>query len=54
MNGSHFHGYWKDSEEVRENWAISRSFKPEVEASKRSKLLTGWHEAVKRSQGWVK
>lgn len=47
-------GYWKSKEEIRENWAISRSFEPIMEESKREELLTGWHEAVKRSQGWVK
>lgn len=47
-------GYWKDKEEVSENWAISRTFKPEMDTEKREDLLSGWHEAVKRSLGWAK
>jgi glycerol kinase len=47
-------GYWKNKEEVRENWAISRAFQPVMGEEKRAELLEGWHEAVKRSSGWVK
>jgi glycerol kinase len=47
-------GYWKNKDEVRSNWAISKAFKPSMESSRREELLEGWHEAVKRSQGWVK
>lgn len=47
-------GYWKDQEDVSKNWAISRSFKPEMVEEKREQLLEGWHEAVKRSMGWEK
>jgi glycerol kinase len=46
-------GYWADKEEVAKNWAISRSFQPEMEAEKRTELLCGWHEAVKRSLKWL-
>jgi len=47
-------GYWKNKDEVRSNWAVSKAFESKMEASKREELLEGWHEAVKRSQGWVK
>ncbi|MFL0247292.1 glycerol kinase GlpK [Candidatus Clostridium stratigraminis] len=47
-------GYWKNKEEVSANWAVSKVFIPTMEASKREDLLSGWHEAVKRSQGWIK
>lgn len=47
-------GYWSSKEEVAENWAISRTFKPEMTNEKRETLLEGWHEAVGRSLGWVK
>lgn len=47
-------GYWKDKDEVAENWAVSRSFLPDMEEEKRISLLSGWHEAVKRSLGWLK
>lgn len=47
-------GYWKDQKEVSENWAVSKTFKPNMSEEKRKQLLDGWHEAVKRSRNWVK
>ncbi|MCB2296539.1 glycerol kinase GlpK [Clostridium tagluense] len=44
-------GYWKSKGEVAENWAISRTFTPNMTAEKRRDLLKGWHTAVKRSAG---
>ncbi len=45
-------GYWKDKDEIRENWALSRTFEPNMEEEKREKLLKGWHKAVKCAFGW--
>lgn len=47
-------GYWKDKEDISKNWAVSRKFNSEMGEEKRSELLEGWHEAVKRSMGWIK
>lgn len=47
-------GYWENKKDVSQNWAISRSFEPNMEEEKREELLKGWHEAVNRSLGWVK
>ena len=47
-------GYWKDKDEVVKNWAISRSFIPELAEERRKELLDGWHRAVDRSLGWEK
>ncbi|MBW9157197.1 glycerol kinase GlpK [Clostridium tagluense] len=44
-------GYWKSKGEVAENWAISRTFTPNMTVEKREDLLKGWHTAVKRSAG---
>jgi glycerol kinase len=46
-------GYWANKEEVSKNWAISRSFLPEMDSDKRTNLLKGWHEAVNRSMKWL-
>ena len=40
-------GYWKDKEEIRQNWSLSRTFIPDMEKERREKLLRGWHKAVK-------
>lgn len=41
-------GFWKDKEEIRQNWAIDRTFTPNMEEEKRRVLLTGWSKAVNR------
>lgn len=45
-------GYWKSKDEIRENWALSRTFEPDMDEEKRDKLLKGWHKAVKCAFGW--
>ena len=47
-------GYWANKEEVLKNWAIDRTFKPEITDEKRSKMISGWNKAVKYSYGWAK
>ncbi len=47
-------GYWKDKEEVKQNWAIDKIFTPAIEAGKREKMLDGWRRAVKCSYGWAR
>lgn len=47
-------GYWKDQEDISKNWALSRSFIPNMEASHCEKLLKGWHKAVKCALEWAK
>lgn len=47
-------GYWKDRDEVSQNWALSKSFEPTIDNSKREELIKGWHEAVKRSMNWAR
>ena len=47
-------GYWADKEEVIKNWAIDRTFTPEISEEKRTEMVTGWNKAVKCSYGWAK
>lgn len=46
-------GYWKDKKDIKENWALSRTFIPNMELEKREKLIHGWKKAVKSSFHWV-
>ncbi|NLK98660.1 MAG: glycerol kinase GlpK [Epulopiscium sp.] len=46
-------GYWKDKEDISKNWAISRSFTPNMNDNRRKELLNGWKAAVNRSLGWA-
>lgn len=45
-------GYWKDREELKQNWAISQSFSPEMEEEKRSVQIKGWHKAISKAKSW--
>lgn len=47
-------GYWKNREEVIENWQISRIFEPQMKPGQREELLKGWKKAVNMSLGWAK
>ena len=47
-------GYWKDTEEISKNWALSKSFEPQMTEENRIELLKGWHKAVERSMNWAK
>lgn len=45
-------GYWKDQAEIKENWALSRRFEPDMTEEKREKLLKGWKKAVRCAFAW--
>jgi len=47
-------GYWKNKEDVMENWQVSRIFHPEMQDSVRNELLNGWSKAIRASLGWAK
>ncbi|MBQ2282721.1 MAG: glycerol kinase, partial [Agathobacter sp.] len=45
-------GYWKDKDEIRENWQLSKNFSPSMEEEHRLKCLKGWEKAVKCALMW--
>ena len=47
-------GVWKNREELLSNVQCDRRFVPGMEEEKRTKLLSGWHKAVKRALEWAK
>lgn len=47
-------GYWSDFDDIRQNWSLERTFAPEMEEEKRTKLYKGWKKAVKCSFDWAK
>lgn len=40
-------GYWKNKEEIVNNWQLGKTFEPSMEEATRRKLLKGWKKAVK-------
>lgn len=47
-------GYWKDKEEVVKNWAIDRTFAPQIAEEERTKRIKGWNKAVTYAYDWAK
>ncbi len=47
-------GYWKNKEDVLKNWAIDRTFEPEIPEEERNNKIKGWNKAVKYAYGWAK
>ncbi|HLJ34347.1 MAG TPA: glycerol kinase GlpK [Ktedonobacteraceae bacterium] len=45
-------GFWSSEQEVAEQWAIDRTFEPQMSADQRDSLYKGWKRAVERSRNW--
>jgi len=41
-------GYWKDIEEVQNQWQVEHKFEPTGDTDKVAQELAGWHDAVRR------
>lgn len=45
-------GYWKDMEDIKENWKLGRLFTPRMDDETRHEKLKGWKMAVKCAIAW--
>lgn len=45
-------GYWKDKDDIKENWKLSNAFEPKMKDKKRQESIRGWKMAVARSLNW--
>jgi glycerol kinase len=45
-------GYWENTEDIRKNWAIDRTFSPEISKEERTARCKGWSKAVACAMGW--
>ena len=43
-------GFWKDLQQIRDNWGCERGFHPQITAEERTNRLQGWHKAIKATQ----
>jgi glycerol kinase len=46
-------GYWKNVEEIRQQWQVDKQFVPSMKDDKRNDLLNGWQRAVKTAIAWA-
>jgi glycerol kinase len=45
-------GYWQGFDDLRANWAVTKTWTPSMPADKRDALAARWHKAVERSFAW--
>jgi glycerol kinase len=45
-------GYWKNIEEIQQQWQVDKIFSPQMQTAKARELLNGWTRAVKASISW--
>lgn len=41
-------GYYKNIEEIKDNWQFRDTFSPKADKVKRDKLVAGWHDCIRR------
>ena len=46
-------GFWKDFDELRNNWGKEKEWKPRMAAAERGRLFAGWKKAVSRTLDWA-
>ncbi len=46
-------GFWSDIENLRQNWAVDKTWQPQMAPGDRAQGLKGWHKAVERTLNWV-
>lgn len=46
-------GYWKDMNDLRQNWGLDREFTPQMDPKVRNGLYREWQRAIERSRGWT-
>ncbi len=46
-------GYWKDKDEIKENWSLGRAFTPKMSDEERIQKLKGWKKAIRCARIWA-
>jgi len=46
-------GFWNNTDELRKNWGVDKTWEPKMDAGTRDKLYKGWLKAVTRTFDWV-
>lgn len=46
-------GFWSTVDELRQNWAVDKTWEPQMDEGMRERLYRDWKRAVERSFAWV-
>lgn len=47
-------GFYKDTDEIKSNWKVEKTYKSQMDAKTREKKIKLWHKAVDCALGWDK
>lgn len=47
-------GYWKNMEEIQQQWLMEKTFFSTMNSEKRNELLVGWKKAINAAISWAK
>ena len=45
-------GYWKDTEDIQQQWQLNKLFEPQMDDASRTALTAGWKKAVEATVAW--
>lgn len=45
-------GFWKDRDDIADNWKLNREFIPDMDESMRKSYFRGWKKAVEKAKNW--
>ncbi len=46
-------GYWKDIQDISQQWQVNKSFSPAMTTKKATELVNGWQRAVRATIAWA-
>lgn len=46
-------GYWKNVEDIQQQWQVDKAFTPSMTDGKRNELVNGWQRAVRAAVAWA-
>jgi glycerol kinase len=46
-------GFWGNLEDLRQNWAVDKTWEPKMDEATRERLYRDWKRAVERTFDWV-
>lgn len=46
-------GYWRDTNELKSNWQIDKTWQPQMDENVRNSLYHNWLKAVQKSFNWI-
>jgi len=46
-------GFWSSIDEIRKQWQIDRTFKPQIEPGEIHELINGWSRAIRAANAWA-